>query len=83
MCIWHLVEQGKYYEALVTDIDPQGRTITASFPEEAGLDRLSFTVPYDILILGGHSTLLAPLRWVCSELSCTRCGHSDNAVVWG
>lgn len=45
-------KKGKYYEAVVSDIDPANKTVTASFPEDAGLDSFSFTVPYDILILG-------------------------------
>lgn len=49
--------QGKYYEAVVSEIDPANKTVTASFPEDAGLDSFSFTVPYDILILGMHAPL--------------------------
>ena len=45
--------QGKYYEALVSEIDPEAKTVTASFPDDAGLDKVLFIVPYDILILGG------------------------------
>ena len=43
--------QGKYYEAAVTDIDPNTRVVSAAFPQHAGLEEHTFQVPYDILIL--------------------------------
>ena len=43
--------QGKYYEAAVTDIDPNTKVVSAAFPQHAGLEQHSFQVPYDILIL--------------------------------
>ena len=44
--------QGKYFEAICTDIDPAERSLVACFPPEAGLDDTCFKVPYDMLILG-------------------------------
>ena len=44
--------QGKYFEAICTDINPEERTLVACFPPEAGLDDTCFKVPYDMLILG-------------------------------
>jgi len=44
--------QGKYFEAVCHDIDPEARTLVAGFPPEAGLDEARFRVPYDMLILG-------------------------------
>ena len=44
--------QGKYFEAICTDIDPEERSLVACFPPEAGLDDTCFKVPYDMLILG-------------------------------
>ena len=44
--------QGRFYEAEATDIDPKARTVTAHFPEDAGLDHAAFKIEYDILVLG-------------------------------
>lgn len=36
----------------MSEIDPENKTVTAAFPEDVGLDRMAFQIPYDILILG-------------------------------
>lgn len=60
------LRQGKYFEAICTDIDPEERSLVACFPPEAGLDDTCFKVPYDMLILGaalpGEGALRNALR---------------------
>lgn len=42
--------QGTYYEAAVTDINPEEQALTARFPKHAGLEQFEFKISYDILV---------------------------------
>lgn len=53
--------QGTYYEAVCQSIDPVAKTVTAAFPESSELDKTSFTLSYDALVLGAPSLSL----WTC------------------
>lgn len=44
--------QGKYFEAVASDIDPDKKSIVACFPADAGMDECCFKMEYDILVLG-------------------------------
>lgn len=44
--------QGKYFEAVCSEIDPDKQQLVACFPADAGMDEFCFKVDYDILILG-------------------------------
>lgn len=44
--------QGKYFEAVASDIDPEKKSIVACFPADAGMDECCFKMEYDILVLG-------------------------------
>ena len=44
--------QGKYFEAVASDIDPEKKSIVACFPADAGMDECCFKMDYDILVLG-------------------------------
>jgi NADH dehydrogenase FAD-containing subunit len=46
-----LGRKGKFYEAKVTEILPEERSIVACFPEDAGFPEACFKVPYDVLVL--------------------------------
>ena len=44
-------QQGRYFEAVCTDVDVENRTVTACFPPDAGLDDACFKIAYDVLII--------------------------------
>lgn len=45
-----LGKKGTYYEAAVTDINPEEQALTARFPKHAGLEQFEFKISYDILV---------------------------------
>lgn len=47
-----MLAQGKYFEAVASDIDPEKKSIVACFPADAGMDECCFKMEYDILVLG-------------------------------
>ena len=51
-----LVLQGKYFEAVASDINPEEKSLVACFPADAGMDECCFKLEYDILILGKSHT---------------------------
>ena len=63
----HAFLQGKYFEAVVHDIDPVEKTIVACFPADAGLDECCFKVAYDILVLGEQHNVSS------AEVTCSVC----------
>lgn len=42
-------------------MDPVKKEVVACFPEDTGMDKLCFRVPYDILVLGGDHGFLVVL----------------------
>lgn len=44
--------KAEYFEAACTEVDPVKKEVVACFPEDTGMDKLCFRVPYDILVLG-------------------------------
>ena len=44
--------QGKFFEAFVTKIDTEKKTIVACFPDDLGIDTACFQLDYDILVMG-------------------------------
>ena len=65
--------QGKYFEAICTDIDPEERSLVACFPPEAGLDDTCFKVPYDMLILGAALPGMGTARCALSRRTLCSC----------
>ena len=51
-----LVLQGKYFEAVASNISPEEKSLVACFPADAGMDECCFKLEYDILILGKSHT---------------------------
>ncbi|KAK9830323.1 hypothetical protein WJX72_011009 [[Myrmecia] bisecta] len=45
-------KKGKYFEAVVQDIDPADKSLVACFPLDANLGEACFKLPYDILVIG-------------------------------
>ena len=48
----YLLLQGKYFEAVASDVDPEKKSIVACFPADAGMDECCFKMEYDVLVLG-------------------------------
>ena len=44
--------QGKYFEAVCSEVDPEKQQLVACFPADTGMDEFCFKLDYDILILG-------------------------------
>ena len=76
--------QGKYFEAVCHDINPEERTLVACFPAEAGLDEACFKVPYDMLILGDRWCLAVPVTVSTNQQAINQypgTGQSRNIIM--
>ena len=75
--------QGTYYEAVCQSIDPVAKTVTAAFPESSELDSGSFTLSYDVLVLGAHPTQLChlpvPTGQLVQQTPCDRGAEGQTA----
>jgi hypothetical protein len=49
-----LLSQGRYFEAVCTDIDPVNKEVTACYPNDNGC--APFTLHYDMLVIGVSSS---------------------------
>ena len=47
-----LAMQGKYFEAVCSEVDPDKQQLVACFPADTGMDEFCFKLDFDILILG-------------------------------
>lgn len=50
--------QGRYFEAVASEINPEEKSVVACFPADTGMDECCFKLEYDILILGKISLLM-------------------------
>ena len=50
--------QGRYFEAVASEINPEEKSVVACFPADTGMDECCFKLEYDILILGKISLLV-------------------------
>lgn len=69
-----MLVQGKYFEAVCSQIDPNSQTLTACFPADTGMDEFCFKLDYDMLVLG--KALPADLPAACIDA----CTHAN--VCW-
>jgi len=49
--------QGKYFEAVASEINPEEKSLVACFPADTGMDECCFKLEYDILILGNIASI--------------------------
>jgi len=54
---WSVVAQGKYFEAVASEINPEEKSLVACFPADTGMDECCFKLEYDILILGNIASI--------------------------
>ncbi len=54
-----VLAQGKYFEAVASEINPEEKSLVACFPADTGMDECCFKLEYDILILGNIASILA------------------------
>ncbi len=52
-----VLAQGKYFEAVASEINPEEKSLVACFPADTGMDECCFKLEYDILILGNAASI--------------------------
>lgn len=52
-----VLAQGKYFEAVASEINPEEKSLVACFPADTGMDECCFKLEYDILILGNIASI--------------------------